>query len=84
MRCLFLLKADFPLSILWVAAFGVFGNLYIKMKNPLDNADIQRMKNAVWIDLVNMLLWLISAIYGMILFFMYRRHSSLHTGRARV
>jgi len=41
------------------------------------------MKNAVWVDLANMLLWLVTAVYGGIMFFMQRRRS-LHTGRAKV
>lgn len=70
-------------SILWVAVFGVFGRLYIHA-DPKGASGVQRMKNAVWIDLVNMLLWFISAIYGAVLFFRLRGHKSLHTGRATV
>lgn len=45
---------------------------------------VKRMKNAVWIDLINMLLWFVTAIYGMIMFFFFRGSKSLHTGRADV
>lgn len=70
-------------SILWTAVFGVFGQMFIK-RNARRNGDVIRMKNAVWIDLINMLLWLVSFILGAILFFKYRGRKSLHTGRANV
>lgn len=57
--------------------------MYIK-ENPEGDAGIQRMKNAVWVDLANALLWLISAVYGTVLFFFGRQKRSLHTGRATV
>ena len=48
------------------------------------DAGIQRMKNAVWVDLVNALLWLISAV-GMLVFWVRHRNTrSQWTGRARV
>lgn len=50
-------------SVLWVAVFGIFGRLYINM-DVEDDADVQRMKNAVWVNLVNMLLWFVSAAVG--------------------
>ena len=67
-------------SILWVAVFGVFGKIYID-EEP-DRLGIQRMRNAVWIDLINMLLWFISTVYGVTMFIRNRRHMTLHTGRA--
>ncbi|MCJ1445161.1 MAG: hypothetical protein MMC23_005666 [Stictis urceolatum] len=74
---------DFVIFILWTALFGLFGKLYIKEHAEGDSA-IQRMKNAVWVDLINMLLWLITAIYGLAMFFGARKGRSLHTGRATV
>lgn len=70
-------------SILWVAVFGLFGKLYIK-QNAHHDSSVQNMKNAVWVDLTNMLLWLLSAAYGAVLFFRHRSHKSLFTGRADV
>ena len=70
-------------SILWVGVFGVFGRLFIH-EDPEGDSGIQQMKNAVWVDLVNMLLWLITAVYGAVMFFTHRRGQSLHTGRATV
>jgi len=52
---------DVILFILWVAVFGIFGKLFIH-EDAEGNKDIERMKSAVWIDLINMLLWFISAI----------------------
>ena len=63
--------------------FGVFGKMFIKLDSK-GNGDISRMKNAVWIDLINMLLWFVTAVLGVILFFKYRGTRSLHTGRATV
>ena len=75
---------DTILFILWVAVFGIFGNLYIKA-NAQGDSGILRMKHAVWVDLVNMLLWLISAI-GMAIFWVKHRGSgrTKWTGRAKV
>lgn len=68
-------------SILWAAVFGIFGQLYIH-ENPEGDGGVKRMKNAVWIDLVNMLLWLVTAVMGVVVFLMMRGGRSLHTGRA--
>ena len=66
-------------SILWVAVFGVFGKIYIHAKPPN-----KKMKDAVWVDLVNMLLWLVTSIISAVAFFAMRGGRSLHTGRAAV
>lgn len=71
---------DFILFILWVAVFGIFGNMYIK-ENAEGNGGIMRMKNAVWIDLINMLLWFVSGIVGALGFWRWRRGGkTAHTG----
>jgi hypothetical protein len=73
---------DAILFILWIAVFGLFGSMYIN-QDPRGDGGISRMKNAVWIDLINMLLWLVSAIVGGIGFWRWRKgNRSLHTGRA--
>lgn len=82
--------ADFCLnSILWTAVFGSFGKLFIGANPhpPLPHGNIHnvpREKSAVWIDLINMLLWFVTAVYSAVLFFMFRRARTLHTGRATV
>ena len=63
--------------------FGVFAKLYIHA-NAQGDGGITRMKHAVWVDLINMLLWLVTAIMGVVLFFTMREGRSLHTGRAKV
>ena len=70
-------------SILWAAVFGIFGKMFIHEK-PEGNSGIKRMKNAVWIDLINMLLWFFTAIFAAVWFFFLRGGRSLHTGRATV
>lgn len=70
-------------SILWTAVFGIFGKLFIH-EDPEGDSDIQRAKNAVWVDLINMLLWLVTAVAGGLMFFRNRGGKSLHTGRANV
>ena len=74
---------DVMIFILWTALFGVFGNLYIG-EDPEGDKDVARMKHAVWVDLVNMLLWFVSSVVGASLWWRNRTHRSLHTGRATV
>ncbi|KAH8660688.1 hypothetical protein BGZ60DRAFT_413869 [Tricladium varicosporioides] len=74
---------DTILFILWIALFGLFGNMYIKERAEGDKG-VQRMKNAVWVDLVCALLWLGSAV-GMIFYWVKHRNGrSRWTGRAKV
>ena len=70
-------------SILWTVVFGIFGKLFIH-KDSHGDGNFQRNKNAVWVDLINMLLWFVTAIIGGIMFFRNRGRKSLHTGRATV
>jgi hypothetical protein len=75
---------DWVLFILWTALFGIFGKIFIPAHpTPKQGAQI-RMKHAVWVDLVNMLLWLITAIYSTMIWLSARKGRSLHTGRAKV
>lgn len=48
-------------SILWTALFGVFANMWLK-EDCEGNSGCERMKVAMWFDLVGMLLMLLSAI----------------------
>ena len=82
-RVPFAFVIDTILFILWISLFGLFGNMYIK-ENAEGDSGVQRMKNAVWVDLVNALLWLISAV-GMVVFWVrHRGGRSRWTGRATV
>jgi len=83
MRTPFIFVWDTILFVLWIALFGVFGNLYIHA-NAAGVPGVQRMKNAVWIDLVNALLWLFSAIAMAFYWFGGRQKRSQFTGRAIV
>ncbi|KAI9706571.1 MAG: hypothetical protein M1836_003578 [Candelina mexicana] len=74
---------DALLFIFWVAVFGVFGKMYIH-ENPEGDAGIQRMKNAVWVDLFNMVLWFVTAVYGGVMFLKCRKTRPTITGRATV
>jgi len=74
---------NLALFILWIALFGVFGSMYIN-ENPEGNADIQRMKNAVWLVLVNALLWLVNTIAAFVYWWRHRERVTRFTGRARV
>jgi hypothetical protein len=67
--------------ILWCAVFGIFGKMYIH-ENPEGNGDITRMKNAVWIDLVNLLLWFVGTVFGAAYWWAHKERHSRFTGRA--
>lgn len=74
---------DFILFALWIAVFGVFGKMYIN-EDPEGDGGIQRMKNAVWIDLTNALLWLIASIATALYWWRHRERRTRFTGRAHV
>lgn len=82
-RVPFLFLWDLILFILWIALFGLFGNMYIK-ENAEGDSGIIRMKHAVWIDLVNALLWLFSAVGMAVYYFKHRNNKTRWTGRATV
>jgi len=72
-------------SILWTALFGLFGSIYIHAHPTPKQSGQIRMKHAVWIDLINMLLWLISAAYATVIYVRARGGGrTLHTGRGKV
>ncbi|CAN8100004.1 unnamed protein product [Discula destructiva] len=71
------------LFILWIALFGVFGAMYIH-EDPEGDSGVQRMKNAVWVDLVSALLWLLMAVGAFGYWWGHRERHSRFTGRARV
>lgn len=81
-RIPFLFAWDLILFILWIALFGTFGKMYINTQ--ADDYGIQRMKNAVWVDLVNALLWLISACGMLVYWVKHRNNRTRFTGRATV
>ncbi|KGO68686.1 hypothetical protein PEX1_035060 [Penicillium expansum] len=58
---------DGLLFVLWLAQVGVFGNLYtshVDTEYETATVSVPRMRAAVWIDLVNMLLWFMTMVLG--------------------
>ncbi|KAJ5662688.1 hypothetical protein N7462_011614 [Penicillium macrosclerotiorum] len=58
---------DGVLCVLWVAQVGTFGTIYnsdISVYYANVTLSIARMRAAFWIDLINMLLWLLTTILG--------------------
>lgn len=74
---------DFILFVFWIALFGIFGKLYIG-EDPEGDKNIQRMKNAVWVNLTSALLWLIAALLTLGYWTKHRDSRTRFTGRARV
>ncbi|KAF7713217.1 Uncharacterized protein PECH_001615 [Penicillium ucsense] len=61
---------DGVLAIIWLAQAGVFGNIFITQGTPDEphasaTLSLARMRAAVWVDLINLLLWLLTCILGM-------------------
>lgn len=71
-------------SILWTTLFGIFGKIYISAHpTPRQTGQI-RMKHAVWIDLINMLLWFVTLVSGLVVMWMEKPGKTCSTGRAPV
>lgn len=49
--------------LILLTLFGIFGKMYFPEKPELD-LGIVRMKHAVWVDLVNWLLWTITMVWS--------------------
>ena len=54
---------DGVLVVLWAAVVGIFGSMYVG-ENPEMDAGVERMKDAVWVDLVCLGLWCLGAGWG--------------------
>lgn len=50
------------MCVFWLTLFGIFGKMYLA-EDPEGQEGIVRMKHAVWVDLVNLLLWCGSATW---------------------
>jgi hypothetical protein len=72
---------DGCLLILWIALFGDFGAKYLhadpNSTKKGDGLGIERMKNAVWVDLTCVLLWLTTTVWGVGLWLSSRRKGGL-------
>lgn len=68
--------------------FGTFAELYLhrgqEISQEYDGTNTRLMQHAMWLDLVNMVLWILSTIGGVVRFVVVRRERSLHTGRALI
>lgn len=71
------------LFVLWIALFGVFGKMYIN-EDAEGDSGVQRMKNAVWVDLANAILWFLTFVGAAAYWYSHRERHSRFTGRARV
>ncbi|RAH68147.1 uncharacterized protein BO66DRAFT_440528 [Aspergillus aculeatinus CBS 121060] len=45
------------LCVVWLTLFGIFGSEYLGRKSATESAETRRMRHAVWVDLVNLGLW---------------------------
>jgi hypothetical protein len=59
---------DLILFITWLVVFGIFAGIFLgrSSDDKYKGASTGAMKTAVWIDLVNSILWLTSGVYGCI------------------
>ncbi|GAM35274.1 hypothetical protein TCE0_017f03478 [Talaromyces pinophilus] len=56
---------DAAIFVLWLAQVGVFGSIFYPTVRPGyvgSTISVTRMRAAVWIDLVNMVLWLLTSV----------------------
>lgn len=69
---------DASLFIAWLVVFGIFAGIFLKRKSdePYKGASTGTMKTAVWVDLVNSILWMGSAGYGCFKTFLGRKVDS--------
>lgn len=65
----FIWMIEWTLAILWIACFGVFYQTYLKGSVELgyEDTNFERMKRAVWCDLINALLWIGSATFSSVM-----------------
>ncbi|CAG9975195.1 unnamed protein product [Clonostachys byssicola] len=70
---------DGILFICWLVVFGVFAGIFLKRDSdePYKGASTTAMKTAVWVDLVNVVFWLITLVYGAIKTFLGEKVDSL-------
>lgn len=59
------------ICILWLALFGTFYTIYFGRDTNVEpeyaGVNMSRMRNAVWLDLINFLLWLASALFSTVM-----------------
>ncbi|OAA64841.1 hypothetical protein ISF_04251 [Cordyceps fumosorosea ARSEF 2679] len=62
---------DATLCVAWLVIFGMFAGIFLNRKSddPYKGASVRVMKVAVWVDLVSMIFWMLTAVYGCLLMF---------------
>jgi hypothetical protein len=71
---------EFVVSVLWLALFGVFGKMYIGVHPAGDDANaskINRMRHAVWIDIINLGFWVMTASWVLLRWLKSRRSAAV-------
>lgn len=69
---------DAAIFVLWLAQVGVFGSIFYPTVRPGyvgSTTSVTRMRAAVWIDLVNMVLWLLTSVLRIAWCIHARKHS---------
>ncbi|KAI0454332.1 hypothetical protein F5B21DRAFT_240603 [Xylaria acuta] len=69
---------DLVLFVLWIAAFGTFAVIFLRMPDDdehkwYENTRVSVMRHAVWVDLVNALFWVLTGGYGCFRTFVSRK-----------
>ncbi|KAI0967348.1 hypothetical protein F4678DRAFT_446322 [Xylaria arbuscula] len=69
---------DFTLFVLWIAVFGTFAVIFLRMPDDdahkwYENTRVSVMHHAVWVDLVNAIFWLLTGGYGCFRTFVSRK-----------
>ncbi|KAF2398021.1 hypothetical protein EJ06DRAFT_532387 [Trichodelitschia bisporula] len=74
---------DLIFMLLWLIVFGLFAAIYRTAKDqkvtkpgwhkPMEGPSLIRMKHAVWVDMVNAVLWFITGVWGAIQFWRNRK-----------
>ncbi|KAJ4424446.1 hypothetical protein N0V82_000968 [Gnomoniopsis sp. IMI 355080] len=70
---------DLGLCFLWIVVFGIFMQIFHNRSSDdsYQGSSTSVQKAAAWLDLVNVLLWLISGVYGGIKTWVARRRDAL-------
>lgn len=63
---------DLTLFLLWIVVFGIFAGIFLHRDSDdsYKGSNTTVEKGAVWVDLVNAILWLVSGTYGFVKTFM--------------
>lgn len=71
---------DLTLFVLWITTFGVFAQIFLHRDDDASSykgASTTIEKGAMWLDLANSLLWLVSGVYGSLKVFLGNKVDSV-------